>query len=247
MLFYVLTVSVFGIATFGLSPVAESNISMITCKRNSDDYSSCLKRALDETWWPQLLKGMPEFDVPPIDPLFAKYAKIIFNSNLMHAEAIISNLSAIGLAEASFSDIRTYFLDDVFRVEIDGQVPSMFVEAAVKINGVLSIFKVAAEGHLTVTANDIRGTCSLIGHVANDTWIVEHFRLLPLIGKFKVSFDNLLEGSKEFSDIVITFVNEYWPLVYRETMPFLFDRVDPLVVEFLNKFFSDVSFSKVFP
>ncbi|XP_071560686.1 circadian clock-controlled protein daywake-like [Temnothorax nylanderi] len=244
MLFYVL--SVLSIAVFGLSSDTGFKLPVTTCKRNSDDYSACLRRVLEKAW-PQFVAGLPEFDFPPLDPLFYKYGKIMFNSNDIHAEVIISNLSGIGLSKTRFSDVRMHFLDDIFGLEIDAHVPRIFLEAAVKINGILNVFRIVNEGNLSVTADDMRGTCNLTGHVVNDTWIVEHFRIAPSIGKFKVYFDNLFEYNKELNNLVITFVNEYWPVIYREVLPFLSDVADPWLVEFTNKFFLKVSFSKIFP
>lgn len=94
---------------------------------------------------------MPEFDLPPLDPLFYKYNKAEFVLNNIRTEAIISNLSVIGLSKARFSDVRTHFLDDVFRLEIDVQVPKLFAEAIVKINSSLNGLAINSEGMISFT------------------------------------------------------------------------------------------------
>ena len=53
-------------------------------------------------------------------------------------------------------------------------------------------------GPFNLTADDVRGTWDLTGHVVNDTWIVEHFRVLPSVKKIKIYF-NFFQGNKEFS------------------------------------------------
>jgi len=42
-----------------------------------------------------------------------------------------------------------------------------------------------------LTVEDIRGTWDLRGHVINDTWTVEHFRITSSIKNLKVYFDSL--------------------------------------------------------
>lgn len=37
-----------------------------------------------------------------------------------------------------------------------------------------------------------------MGHVTNDTWVVEHFTLLPSVGKMKIYLEELFD-SKEIS------------------------------------------------
>ncbi|XP_011706763.1 PREDICTED: uncharacterized protein LOC105461939, partial [Wasmannia auropunctata] len=169
-----------------------------TCKRDLVDYNICLKHALQEAW-PRFVKGLPEFDFPPLDPLVYKNGKIEINSNELRIVQNFSNLIVIGLSQARFSDVRTYFFDDVFRFEMDGQVPILFIEAYIKVNGTINIFKVIDEGHANLTLKDAKTTCNLTGHVVNDTWIVEHFRISPSFGDFKIYATSIFEENKAFS------------------------------------------------
>jgi len=54
-------------------------------------------------------------------------------------------------------------------------------------------------GPFNLTANDVSGTWNMTGHVVNDTWIVEHIRVLPSVRKLKLYFD-LFQDSKEISE-----------------------------------------------
>lgn len=242
MLFYVL--SVFCIA-FGLS-AGESMLPVTICKRNAVDYSACLKGALEEAW-PRFSAGIPEYDFPSVDPFVVDYAKVELNSDLIHGELIISNLTAHGLSKAHFSDVRTHLFDDVFGLEIDVQIPKLFIKGAVKLNGSLNIFRLLSEGYFNLTVHDVKGTWNIPGHVVNDTWIVERYQIAPSVGKFKVYYDSSLETNKEFYNIVVNFINEFWPAVYRAVLPFLSNTWDPWLADRANKFFSKVPFSKVFP
>ncbi|XP_024873089.1 uncharacterized protein LOC112455421 [Temnothorax curvispinosus] len=245
MLFY--AVSVFSVVAFGFSATAEFTLPVTTCKRNSADYSACLKRALEEAW-PRFIQGLPEYDFPSLDPVLIKHGKIFLTANELHGEVTGSNITAIGLAKTRFFDVRTHFLDDVFRLELDTQVPKVFGKGAVKMDGAVNVFRILGNGHFNVTATDIRGTWTFIGHVVNDTWIVEHFLFLPTVGSLKIYFDLLAEQSKELNDLVVSFVNEYWPPLYRIALPIMADFWDPwLVKNIANKFFSKVSFSELFP
>ncbi|XP_011706663.1 PREDICTED: uncharacterized protein LOC105461855, partial [Wasmannia auropunctata] len=94
---------------------------------------------------------------------------------------------------------------------------------------------------------DAKTTCNLTGHVVNDTWIVEHFRISPSFGNFKIHVTSIFEENKAFNNIVLSFVNEYWPSLYRLALPFLSDTFDQWFVDHVNIFFSKVRFSKVFP
>jgi len=94
------------------------------------------------------LIGIPELNFPSLDPLIYKYGVAVFNSGDIHAEVTLSDLIAHGLSKTRFNDVKTHFLDDAFRLEIDVQIPRIFLEGVVKMNGTLSIFKIVNEGKL---------------------------------------------------------------------------------------------------
>ena len=54
-------------------------------------------------------------------------------------------------------------------------------------------------GPFNLTANDVDGTWDMVGHVVNDTWIIEHVRVLPSVRKLKLYFD-LFQDNKEISE-----------------------------------------------
>ena len=56
------------------------------------------------------------------------------------------------MAKVQVNDIRPYFLDDIFRLEIDALVPKLILKGAVKMNGTLSIFRIANEGTIINSA-----------------------------------------------------------------------------------------------
>jgi len=94
-----------------------------------------------------VLIGLPEFDFPSLNSIFFKYGKAVYNSSdIFRAEVILSNVTARGLSKAYFNDVRAHFLDDVFHLEIDAIVPKLFLKGFMKINGILSTFKIADEG-----------------------------------------------------------------------------------------------------
>lgn len=251
MLIHVL--SILSIAIYGLSS-AGPQLPVTTCKRDLVDNSACLKRALKKAW-PQFIAGLPEFDFPSLDPFAFKYGKFTHdvirgdhhNEDVIRGDIILSNVTALGLSKTRFTDVRTHFLDGIFRLEVDTTVPNIFLSGAVETNAMLNVFRLDTKGSFNLTAEDLIGTWSFTGPVINDTWSVEHFLYSPSIGKVKVGYDSLLEESKEFYNLVVSFINEYWPLIYRVILPSLYETWDPWVVNIANKFFSKVSFSVIFP
>ncbi|XP_011878428.1 PREDICTED: uncharacterized protein LOC105567830 [Vollenhovia emeryi] len=244
MLFYLL--SAFSIATFGSFATGESTLPITTCKRNSVDYSACLTHFLKETW-SQFIPGLPELNFPTLDPLNYEHGAAEFKSGEIDAKVVLSNTTATGLSKVRFYDVRTYFHDDKFRLEIDIQISNLYVKGDVKIDGTVGIFKIINDGHFNSTIGDIKGTWDITGRVVNDTGIVENVRTFPSIGKFNIYFDNLFQGNKELNNLAVIFINEFWPPLYRVMLPIVANIWDPWLADIINKIFSKVPFSKMFP
>ncbi|XP_012532848.1 uncharacterized protein LOC105834719 isoform X1 [Monomorium pharaonis] len=244
MIFYVL--NAFSVAVFALSVTGESTLPVTICKRNAADHSTCLKNAIKEAL-PRLIPGLPEFDFPSLDPLHYEYGKAILNSGDLRGEIIMSNVTATGIAKVHIFDVRTNLNDGVFRLEIDTQIPKLFFDGNIKLNGTVSVFRAQGKGYFNVTGADVRTTWDMIGPVVNDTWIIEHFYATPLFTKFKMYSNFLSDQSKEFNDLILTFINEFWPAIHRATLPIATGIWDPWLTNFPNKLFSKVPFSKIFP
>lgn len=51
--------------------------------------------------------------------------------------------------------------------------------------------------------SDLKGTANITGHVINDTWVVEHFRIAPTIGAFTIDVQDVIEENKPISKYLI--------------------------------------------
>lgn len=242
MIFY--TFSVIGVVAVGLCVAEELPVTI--CKRNSPNYSNCLKLAIEESW-PRFVKGLPEFDFPSLDPLSYEYGEFEFERNEIYGRVSLSNVINKGLTNISFLSVRPHFLDDGFRLEIDSNVPKMFVKGNCKAEGKVGGFQMGGKGRFNLTLENIKGTWDLIGNVTNDRWTVEHFHFLPSVGNMKIHFDDLFNGNEELNNLAMFFVNEYWPILYRAMLPITSEKWDPWLADMANSLFSKVSFSKLFP
>ncbi|XP_020278637.1 uncharacterized protein LOC109852160 [Pseudomyrmex gracilis] len=236
-------ISVICVAAFGLAD--KLTLPVIVCKRNSPDYSICLKDAAEEAW-PRFLKGLPEFDFPSLDPLVYTHGTATFETGEIRGEVTLSNTTAKGLKENRFTNARANLLDNIFRLELDFVVPRILLEGYVTAQGSLGAFRMNGKGPFNLTIDNVEGTYDLTGHVTNDTWVVEHFTTLPSVRKMKIYLEEIF-NSKEINDLAISFINEYWPALYRVMLPVAAKEWDKWLTDLSNRLFSKVSFSALFP
>ncbi|XP_070156333.1 protein takeout [Polyergus mexicanus] len=244
MSFYAL--AVYCATVFVLVAAQDLELPVQTCKRDASDYTSCLRLAMQEAW-PNFVAGIPKLDLPPLDPYFLEYQHTEYETGDLRADVTVKNVNIYGLSKITFLAVRPHHSDNAFRLEVDLELPKMLIEGNFKANGAYGALQIGGEGSFNISLEDIKDTWFMEGPVANDIWTLEHFRLTPEIGKMTVWFSDMFNGNEQLNNIALNFVNENWPSLYREMLPFLSKNLDDYLTEVANRIFSKVSFSKTFP
>ncbi|XP_014470580.1 PREDICTED: circadian clock-controlled protein-like [Dinoponera quadriceps] len=217
-----------------------------TCKHDADDYSSCLRLAMQEAW-PNIVTGLPKFDIPVLDPYFTEKESTTYETSDIHADITVMNVNTYGLSKAKFLAVRPSYSDDYFKMEVDIDLPKVLIEGNYEAHGSMGSFQIGGEGFFNISMEDIKSTWTMEGSVANDRLTVEHFTLNPEVGKMQIWFSDLFNGNEGLNQAALAFVNQYWPTLYRSMLPFVAKSWDEHLTELSNRVFMKVSFSKLFP
>ncbi|XP_020288997.1 uncharacterized protein LOC109857258 [Pseudomyrmex gracilis] len=244
MSFY--TLAVFCATAFVLVAAQDIELPVQTCSRDAPDYTSCLRLAMQEAW-PSFISGIPQLEIPVLDPYFTDHQRTVYESNNIKADITVTNVNTYGLAKAQFLAVRPHHSPDFFKLEVDVELPKALIEGNYKADGSLGSFQIGGEGFFNISMEDIKATWAMEGPVANDRWTIEHFHLNPEVGKMQVWFSDMFNGNEELNQAAMKFVNEYWPQLYRTMLPFVAKNWDEHLTEVSNRIFSKVSFSKTFP
>ncbi|XP_012533904.1 uncharacterized protein LOC105835308 [Monomorium pharaonis] len=244
MSFY--TFALFCVTAFVLVAAQDFQLPVQTCKRDSNDYSSCLRLAIQEAW-PNFIPGIPKLDLPVLDPHFTEYERTVYETKEIHADVTVKDVNTYGLAKAQFLAVRPQHSENFFTLELDVDLPKVLIEGNYKADGTLGTFQIGGEGFFNISMEDIKSKWVMEGPVANDRWTIEHFHLHPEIGKMNVWFSDMFNGNEELNNAAMAFVNEYWPQLYRAMLPFMQQNWDTRLTELSNRIFSKVSFSQTFP
>ncbi|XP_067214445.1 uncharacterized protein [Linepithema humile] len=235
----------FIVLVFGFSAAEEVPLPPITlCKRNSVNFDDCLKTAIEEAW-PQFIKGLPEFDFPPLEPINYESGTAIYEGGVIHAVVNVTNFIGEGLPQTHFLAVKSHFSDQIFHLEIDTQIPKITGSGDIVGRGNVAGFPINGKGPFNLSMEDLETKWIIKGPVANDIWTVEDFYAAPSIKKVRIYFD-LIRGNKELNDLAVNVVNEFWPSLYRIVIPAAAKAWNPWLCDLTNRFFSKVSFTKIF-
>lgn len=217
-----------------------------TCKRGADDFSSCLRLAIQESW-PVFVKGIPELNFSPLDPYYVDHNVNEFGAGEMHGRIEEWDIYFYGMKNVQFLAVRPEYTDDFFKLEIDLNIPKGLMEGEYEADGHLASFKIGGKGHFNVSMEDVKVTWKISGPVKDDRWVVEHYLPIVQVGKLRIWCSDLFNGNEELTKTVLAFANEYWPSILRGMYPYILEVWDKLFTEKVNLFFSKVSFNELFP
>ncbi|XP_023245284.1 protein takeout-like [Copidosoma floridanum] len=218
------------------------------CKRDTPDYSSCLRLAIQETWMP-IIKGIPELGLPVMDPYYIDFMEHEYESGDIAGRLVLRNTTTYGLAKTRFLAVRPSFTGDRVNLEVDIEIPKVFIDGFYKAEGAIGPYKIGGKGYFNVSMEGISATWGIEGRVNEyDRLVVEHFHVFPEVESMKVYFTDLFNGDEALNKMALTFVNEYWQVIYKSMLPIVEKEWDHHLAYFVNdKFFSKIPASKLFP
>lgn len=217
-----------------------------TCKKDSDDYASCLRLAIQESW-PIFVNGIPELNVPQLDPFVVDVSNNNFAVGEVTGRISVRNSKSYGLAKARFLSLRPYHEDDHFRLDIDYEIPKVLIEGDYKAEGTIGAFRIGGKGQFNISMTDVRCMLVLEGPVISDRWVVERLSLTPEVGDMKIWASDLFNGNQQLTRSALSFANEYWEILYRGMLPFAAKTWNASLKDLVNGIFANLAFSKTFP
>lgn len=81
-----------------------------------------------------------------MDPLSYEYGELEFERNEIYGKVVLSNVINKGLTNVKFFSVKPHFLDDGFRLEIDSNVPKMYIKGDCKAEGKIGGFQMGGKG-----------------------------------------------------------------------------------------------------
>lgn len=92
--------------------------------------------------------GVPEFDIPPLDPFLTEYSETTYENGAVRGKVVVKNVNTYGFAKAKFLDIRPRFDEEKnhFQLEVDVELPKVFIDGDYKAEGSIGSYKMGGKG-----------------------------------------------------------------------------------------------------
>ncbi|CAG9107134.1 hypothetical protein JYU34_011194 [Plutella xylostella] len=133
---------------------------LLPCSRSDPELDTCIKRSFNHLR-PYLARGLPDLEVPPVEPLLIDRLTMENNAGAVRVKAVFSNMSVIGPSNYTITKIRS----DLKKLRIDmGLVlPRIEITGHYEISGQVLLFPVRSQGEFWAAFTDVAAIAKVFG------------------------------------------------------------------------------------
>ncbi|XP_013185579.1 circadian clock-controlled protein daywake-like [Amyelois transitella] len=214
------------------------------CQLDDKNFTKCVKEQIEASL-PHFTKGVPELNVPSIDPV--KLDDIIIDGNGLTLK--FTQAAMHGLSQSQLTDliVKIGESDEDFKLAFKG---NLSLTAKYEVDGRILILPIQGKGDAIVYAQGVEVEInSKLSHV-KDKRNHTHFKLITPSYNYtveKTTFDlkNLFNGNKQLSDTTHQFANENWRQLMDDLAPPAIKQIVRTCVKTINKFFANVPIERM--
>jgi hypothetical protein len=145
---------------FGLTVAIERPDYILPCNKKDPQINSCIKKTFNHLRG-YLAKGLPELDVPPMEPLRINQLAMENNAGNIRIKALFSDILAYGASNWTVKEVRT----DVKKLRIDMSlsIPRVETKGRYEVIGQVLLLPVRSAGEFWTEFTDISAIAKIYG------------------------------------------------------------------------------------
>ncbi|XP_017780981.1 PREDICTED: uncharacterized protein LOC108565843 [Nicrophorus vespilloides] len=219
-----------------------------TCKRSDPKVSKCVMEAV-ESLRPKLRSGIPELDVPSMEPLRISNIKVTRDLGASHFNLELNNVDVFGTSDFHLSNLKLDVPNHTYKISIS--FPRIQLIGDYVVDAQLLAFPVKGDGRFNANATK----CEAIGILKGD--IIEtggeqrmHFTDLTInltIGDYNLHLDNLFANDQVLTDGINNMLNQNKKDLLQLANPYIQTKASEYLLDVANKIVKNFSYEEVFP
>ncbi|GLV39163.1 uncharacterized protein CBL_06214 [Carabus blaptoides fortunei] len=218
------------------------------CKRSDPDLYDCISNSV-ETLKPKLRKGIPELNVPSMEPLPLGTLALNRGPQSARVDFNITNLLVWGpssfIIKSMNHDIPNY------RFAFKVLLPKLHFKGQYSINMNVLLLKLKGRGLATGNITNYFGDVNMQGHkIIKDEKEYLQFDKLNIklkVGQTRFKLDNLFNGNPALGTLANDVINQNSDLFIEEIKPALEKSMSDIFTEAANNILNKFTFDELFP
>ncbi|XP_047530287.1 uncharacterized protein LOC125066298 [Vanessa atalanta] len=212
-----------------------------TCLKSDPDFEDCSKDAVQQLF-NALGPGLPEIDLPPIDPLNIPKIRILQGDGPVNVNAALDNVvvTGFGRTEVLLSQVDGETYNFYTRV----RVPKIRIEGTYDLKGKILLIPLVGSGlcwfepsNMTI---DIVSDVKLYEKDDLPFFNVTKVHVKYNIGGLKLHMSNLFDGISSLEDSTNAYLNANWRPVSESLRPILSKTIEDILLGFMQQIFHNL-------
>ncbi|EZA49852.1 hypothetical protein DMN91_006488 [Ooceraea biroi] len=208
------------------------------CNRSDPKIDSCFHETLRHIQ-PYLVKGIPELDLPPLEPLVIPELKMENGQGPVRVRAYFTNITAIGPGNFTFTKVRVNI--SAYRIDLHLAFPKIELQGDYDINGNVLLFPIQSHGDFWALFGDVEATARAQGvEVLRDGvryMMISRLLIDFSLGRARFRVMDHLNGNNVIGQAMNQFLNQNAKEIIEEMRPAASISIAKHFKEFLNSAF----------
>ncbi|XP_058803118.1 circadian clock-controlled protein daywake [Phymastichus coffea] len=217
------------------------------CRRNEPDIEACIRRSVEDLR-PQLMSGVPEYNIPSLEPLLLK--ELVAAEGTGGLKITARDVSAFGASNFIVQKLRIDL--NTLRFALDILLPHLYIEGLYEIDGRVLLLPIRGNGPMTGNFTDATGSVKIQANLFKDAKGEEHvglseFRMRINIRKGSLKLDNLFGGDPTLGTVINNAINSNFDAFIKELQPLIEKALSSAFMDIGNSIVRPFTYDQLFP
>jgi len=247
-LFYVCAIAVFCLATLCGAVNKPIPKYLHVCHKSDVHLTECMIKSI-ETLRPYLVRGIPELDIPSIDPINIGDLLVSESTQSNGIRITAKNIKSYGSGAFRIRNLEVIEYGQLYNVEVF--FPEMRVEGTYDVSGQVLLLPIKGTGQFVGNFTDCIGNARLqfarkqVGDEAIAQ--IKKFTIKIKVGKGAIKLHNLFNGDQVLGEAINAVINQNFDVVSKDIIPLVEKALQRTLRRIATKITENFSYDEVFP
>lgn len=214
------------------------------CRKSDPDLVGCMKTSI-ETIRPFLVSGIPELDIPTIEPMRIGDLLVSENTQGNGLRITAKDIDSYGSSNFVIKSLEVVEYGKQYAVEVF--FPRLRVEGTYDIGGQLLLLPIRGNGKFVGNFSDCTGNARLQFANKDGAVQIKKFQIKIKVGKGRLQLHNLFNGDKALGNAINDVINQNFDTISRDIIPLVEKALSKTLRRISSKILQNFNYDLVFP
>ncbi|KAJ0181377.1 hypothetical protein K1T71_003462 [Dendrolimus kikuchii] len=218
------------------------------CQRKDPSVDKCIRNAVEELR-PRMVEGIPELNVPGIEPLSLGQIALARGPQGAKLTAVVNDVKVWGPSNFVIEELKSDLDNNRFDFKL--LLPKLEFNGKYKMDIQVLLLRLQGRGDITGTFKDYACNVTMRGHKEKrgeeEYLIFDPFKVKLRVGQSSIDLTNLFDGDPVLGPATNRVINENSQVFLQEISPVLERSLGELFTEMANKITSKFTYKELFP